>query len=341
MAKIVPGLFGLSSQQLQDQQRAEDYDRAQTLGVITERGSPGWGATAMGVSQIGSGLMGGLNSLLGIEDPQLMKAKDIEQIMKDTQNTLGADATPDEMYQGLYSRLSDKGYAQEALFALDARQKYLDNAKTMELKEKELDAAKYTAQLKLNEANAKYLQKQADNQMKNNEKRFKIISDSYDDPESALYQQSDNFANSVGSEGIFNFKVDDPDIVRGAYQSLHKELQSMTTEDDYGNLIPIFKPGQALKMTEKILSSADKDGNLKYIKKGNWNPFKGTSVNLPADILLEIKTNILNEMGIQENTKSSAPPGLEGEDLEAWNWATETIKTNPNDPLALEILKLN
>lgn len=332
MAKIVPGLFGLSPEQVQQQQKLEDFNRAQTLGVLTERGSPGYGATAMGVSQIGSGIIGGLNSLLGIEDPQLMKAKDIEQIIKDTQNTLGVNATPDEMYQGLYNRLSDKGYAQEALFALDARQKYLDNARTMDLKEKELEATLGTAQARLNKDNANYRQKQADNQMKINERRFKIISDQYDDPESALSQQSDNFANS--------FNVDDPDIVKGAYQSLHKELQSMTTEDAFGNLIPVFRPGQALKMTEKILSSVDEDDNLKYIETGNWNPFKGTSVNLPADILSEIKRNVLNEMGIQETTKSSAPPGLEEKELEAWKWATEKIKTDPDDPLALEILKL-
>ena len=340
MAKIVSGLFGLSPEQVQQQQDQQSLINAQNTGMLVERGSPGWGATAMGVSKIGSGLMKGLDSLLGIEDPQLMKARDIEQIMKETQDTLGPGATPDEVYQGLYTRLSDKGYAQEALFALDARQKYKDNAKTMELKEKELDVTLGNAQVRANEKAATYRQKQSDNAMRINEKRFKIISDSYDDPESSLYQQSDNFANSIGSEGIFNFAVDDPDVVRGAYQELHKELQSMTTQDEYNNLVPIFQPGQALKMTEKILRSVDEDGNLKYIKKGNWNPFKGTTVNLPANILSEIKEQVKQEMGIEDSPTSSVPSGLNAEETEAYNYAVEQLKVDPNDSTALEILNM-
>ena len=341
MAKIVSGLFGLSPEQVQQQQDQQSLINAQNTGMLVERGSPGWGATAMGVSKIGSGLMKGLDSLLGIEDPQLMKARDIEQIMKETQDTLGPGATPDEVYEGLYTRLSDKGYAQEALFALDARQKYKDNAKTMELKEKELDVTLGNAQVRANEKAATYRQKQSDNAMRINEKRFKIISDQYDDPESSLYQQSDNFANSIGSEGIFTFGVDNPDVVRGAYQELHKELQSMTTQDEYGNLVPIFQPGQALKMTEKILRSVDEDGNLKYIKKGSkFFPGKGTKVSFPADILSEIKQQVKQEMGIEDSPTSNVPSGLNAEETEAYNYAVEQLKVDPNDSTALEILNM-
>ena len=332
MAKIVSGLFGLSPEQVQQQQDQQSLINAQNTGLLVERGSPGWGATAMGVSKIGSGLMKGLDSLLGIEDPQLMKAKDIEQIMKETQDTLGPGATPDEVYEGLYTRLSDKGYAQEALFALDARQKYKDNAKTMELKEKELDAALGNAQVRANEKAATYQQKLASNAMKINEKRFKITSDQYDDPESSLYQAADTFANSMN--------VDDPEILRTGFQELHKELLSMTITDDYGNLMPLLKPGEAFKWTKKVLSARDEKGNLKYVEHGNWNPTKGTKINLPNDVAAEIRQQIVNEMGIEDNSIDTVPKNLTGDKKEAYKKAIETLKINPSDPIAISALEL-
>ena len=120
----------------------------------------------------------------------------------------------------------------------------------------------------------------------------------------------------------------------------------MTSKDEYGNTIPLFTPGQAQKMTESILSMKKKDedgeetNEYKYIDKGmKYNPFTKTEINLPSNMLNEIKTLIQQEMGVEVNTKDSGmPPGLDKKDQEAYNYAIDALKKDPGDKAAREIL---
>jgi len=340
MANVVSGLFGLSPEQVIQQQQTMDKQEAAQLGALMPAG---YGAVGYGMSRLGSGAIRGLSEVFGMGDPTLMKARDIEQIMKDTQSDLGANADPATVYQSLYNRLSDKGYSNEAMFALDARQKYLDNQRTFDLKQQEVDAAKAQAATNANIKTADFVRKVAVQENKVNQQNLQQVIKDYNNEDSDLYKQTKAWGENFDSAGWFEFAPDDPEAVTNALRSLHKELMQLTYVDEYGNTRPILKPGEAMKAAQTILSEKDDKGELKYVKKGNWNPFVGTEVTLPSDIKSEIKTWLMDQAGLidYKDSYETAPEWLtEADDISMWNTAQERLKNNPNDSTALNAINI-
>lgn len=329
MANIVSGLFGLAPEQVIQQQQATDIAEASRLGALMPEG---YGAVGYGMSKLGSGAIRGLSEVFGMGDPMLMKARDIEQIMKDTQADLGANADPATVYQSLYNRLSDKGYSNEAMFALDARQKYLDNQRTVDLKQKELDATISTAQAKSNEALVGKLTTIARNNLTDQERLREKLQSNITDQEGPYWQSAMSWANQYENEKPGLFDIDNDALARGLLQ-LQTELLDLTSTDNiYGIRRPLLSPDEAFQLSKEMLGQLDEKGNLKWYKGTGITGWSG-AVTLPADVKSAV-IEYLEGKGMLVAPKETTPSNLTGEDLEAYNWAKE----NPNDPLAKDIL---
>lgn len=329
MANIVSGLFGLSPEQVIQQQQTIDKQEAAQLGALMPAG---YGAVGYGMSRLGSGAIRGLSEVFGMGDPTLMKARDIEQIMKDTQSDLGANADPATVYQSLYNRLSDKGYSNEAMFALDARQKYLDNKRTLDLKQKEVEATISTAQAKSQEALVGKLTTIAKNNLTDQERLREKLQTNITDKEGPYWDAANSWAAGQENKVWGAWDVDEEALAKGLL-TLQSELLDLTSTDNtYGIRRPLLSPDEAFKLAKEMLGQVDEKGNLKWYK-GSWLPWGSGSVSLPADAKSAL-IEYLEGKGMSVAPKETAPSNLTGEDLEAYNWAKE----NPNDPLAKDIL---
>ena len=329
MANVVSGLFGLSPEQVIQQQQTMDKQEAAQLGALMPAG---YGAVGYGMSRLGSGAIRGLSEVFGMGDPTLMKARDIEQIMKDTQSDLGANADPATVYQSLYNRLSDKGYSNEAMFALDARQKYLDNKRTLDLKQKEVEATISTAQAKSQEALVGKLTTIAKNNLTDQERLREKLQTNITDKEGPYWDAANSWANQYENEKTGFFDIDNEALAKGLLQ-LQTELLDLTSTDNiYGIRRPLLSPDEAFKLAKEMLGQVDEEGNLKWYKGTGITGWSG-AVTLPTDVKAAV-IEYLEGKGMSVAPKETAPSNLTGEDLEAYNWAKE----NPNDPLAKDIL---
>jgi len=132
MAKdIVGGLFGLSSDEIRRQQQATDTGEALNFGQLMPQG---YGAIGAGFSKLGAGAIRAGSSLLGLEDETLMKAKDIEQIIKETQSDSPTGTPPAAIYNKLYEKLSAKGYTNESMMALQKAQEAAIASEELDIK---------------------------------------------------------------------------------------------------------------------------------------------------------------------------------------------------------------
>ena len=331
MAKdIVGGLFGLSPNQIMEQQRVADTQEALNFGQLMPQG---YGAIGAGFSKLGAGAIRAGSSMLGLEDETLMKARDIEQIIKDTKADMPAGANPDQVYESLYNRLSDKGYANESLFALDARQKYLDNRKTMELKEKELDVNLQIAKNKANEAAIGKATTIAKNNLADQERLRTKLQDNITNAEGPYFSAAKGWAASKENSVWGAWDVDEDTLAKGLL-NLQTELLDLTTTNELGIRSPLLAPDEAFKLAKGMLSETDETGkNLKWYK-GSWLPWGSGSVTLPVDAKAAV-IEYVQKQGLPISPDNSAgTQGLEGEDKEAYEWAIK----NPTDPLAKDIL---
>lgn len=332
MAKdIVGGLFGLSPNQIMEQQRAADTQEALNFGQLMPQG---YGAIGAGFSKLGAGAIRAGSSMLGLEDETLMKARDIEQIMKDTQAEMPAGANPDQVYESLYNRLSDKGYANEALFALDARQKYLDNRKTMELKERELEVNLQTAKNKANEAAIGKATTIAKNNLADQERLRTKLQENITNAEGPYFSAAKGWAASK-ENSVFGFWDVDEDTLAKGLLNLQTELLDLTTTNELGIRSPLLAPDEAFRLAKGMLSETDESGEYLKWYKGSWLPWGSGSVSLPVDAKAAV-IEYVQKQGLPVSPDDSPGiEGLEGEDKEAYEWATK----NPTDPLAKDILK--
>lgn len=155
MAGIVPSLFGPTPEELMSLKRKEE---AQS---ITQAGQLYGPKGAQGAS-IGVAVARGLNKLFGLEDPEVKKAADVYNILKTTQQDLGADATdPTKLYPALQANFANAGYGDIAeKVSTEGATKILDwNTKQATIQQKQFDLkqdqeAKLALQ-KLNEDTAK------------------------------------------------------------------------------------------------------------------------------------------------------------------------------------------
>lgn len=113
MADIVNSLFGLSPQEIRAEKLTASRERSLGLGQLAPQG---YGAIVAGAGDIGFALGEGLGSLLGVQDPQLTKAKNIENVLFSVQNELGPDAVgdPTKLYPLLSQKLNEAGLSREA-----------------------------------------------------------------------------------------------------------------------------------------------------------------------------------------------------------------------------------
>jgi len=113
MAKIVEGLFGLTPSQVEQKQAMEQEKRATMLAGLAQ---PGFGQLSYGISNLGYGLGRAAGQLLGIEDPELTKAKDMEVILSNVTDSLSSSelSNPTLFFPRVIEELSQAGYAKEA-----------------------------------------------------------------------------------------------------------------------------------------------------------------------------------------------------------------------------------
>lgn len=135
MAGIVPSLFGPTPEELMSLQRRE---QAQT---ITQAGQL-YGPRGASGAAIGTLLARGANKLFGLEDPEIKRATDVYNILRTTQQGLGAGATdPNILYPTLQKNFADAGYGDIAeKVAAEGATKILDwQTKQATIKQKAFD----------------------------------------------------------------------------------------------------------------------------------------------------------------------------------------------------------
>jgi hypothetical protein len=103
MADIVSSIFGFSPEQIKQQQLESDRRFAQDFAAT--QATPYAREQAMLGATVGSALTIGIAGLLGIQDPQLARASEMESILQQVNNSL----TPEEKANpaNLYGRLSE------------------------------------------------------------------------------------------------------------------------------------------------------------------------------------------------------------------------------------------
>lgn len=125
MADIVAGLFGLSPAQIDLQRRKEQEVRAMNQAQLAPAG---YGNIVYGASQLGYGLGQGLGELFGVQDPELKKAKTIENILTSTQAELGEGVSdPTQLYGTIVNKLRNAGLEREAIQATIVGQKEIQD----------------------------------------------------------------------------------------------------------------------------------------------------------------------------------------------------------------------
>lgn len=105
MATIVGSLFGPTPEELMSLKRREEAQAIREAGqTLGPRGATG--------AAIGTALARGANKLFGLEDPEVKKATDVYNILRTTQQDLGADIqNPEKLYTKLQENFSKAGYS--------------------------------------------------------------------------------------------------------------------------------------------------------------------------------------------------------------------------------------
>lgn len=104
MAGIVASLFGPTPEELMSLKRKEEAQAIQNAGQL-------YGPKGATGASIGTLLGRGINTLFGLQDPEVKKAADVYAILKTTQQDLGDKASdPRELYPTLQKNFADAGY---------------------------------------------------------------------------------------------------------------------------------------------------------------------------------------------------------------------------------------
>lgn len=131
------GLFGSSPYELQQERQAQLATAADAYGRTNPNDPYGFDRARSGLYMAGSQLGGGIAGLMGVEDPQMKKAADIQSILKNF------DPTTLEGLQGATKELAAKGYAQEAMAAAAKAQEIAQGRELTRKTSAEATAAEY------------------------------------------------------------------------------------------------------------------------------------------------------------------------------------------------------
>lgn len=113
MADIVNSLFGLSSQDIRSKLLQEQENSA--IQYANTATTPRSQQNALLGARIGNSLANLGASLLGVQDPRLKRATDLESILQTTQQELGDKANdPTVFYPQLQRKLAEGGFTREA-----------------------------------------------------------------------------------------------------------------------------------------------------------------------------------------------------------------------------------
>lgn len=118
MADIVSSIFGISPDQIRLQQQQQDRQFAQDIAAT--QSSPYAKERALLGATVGSGLVRGVAGLLGIQDPQLARASEMENILQQVNTSLTPEekANPANLYGKLAETLAQNPkFQREALMA--------------------------------------------------------------------------------------------------------------------------------------------------------------------------------------------------------------------------------
>lgn len=244
MAKknIVGGLFGLSSDEIRRQQQATDTVEALNFGQLMPQG---YGAIGAGFSKLGAGAIRAGSSMLGLEDETLMKAKDIEQIIKETQSDSPTGTPPAAIYNKLYEKLSAKGYTNESMMALQKAQEAAIASEELDIK------AAYYGDLKQKavDANVLKIEKEIQDGLEKARSDNKtLLNQSYQmfDPLKPYGQALANFAerNDISDKKGLNSQA----------LQIFNEFAGATAETKYGT-VPLYTPSEAWTETQNFLNA--------------------------------------------------------------------------------------
>jgi len=113
MAKIVEGLFGLTPSQVEQKQALEQEQRATMFAGLAQ---PEFRQLSYGMSNLGYGLGKVAGELLGVQDPELTKAKDMSMIQAEIRQTMTEEdmMNPTIYFPRVVKALDEKGYGTEA-----------------------------------------------------------------------------------------------------------------------------------------------------------------------------------------------------------------------------------
>lgn len=113
MAKVIEGLFGLTPSQVEQKQALEQEQRATMLAGLAQ---PEFRQLSYGMSNLGYGLGKVAGELLGVQDPELTKAKDMSMIQADIRQTMTEEdmMNPTIYFPRVVKALDEKGYGTEA-----------------------------------------------------------------------------------------------------------------------------------------------------------------------------------------------------------------------------------
>jgi len=243
MAKdIVGGLFGLSSDEIRRQQQATDTVEALNFGQLMPQG---YGAIGAGFSKLGAGAIRAGSSLLGLEDETLMKAKDIEQIIKETQSDSPTGTPPAAIYNKLYEKLSAKGYTNESMMALQKAQEAAIASEELDIK------AAYYGDLKQKavDANVLKIEKEIQDGLEKARSDNKtLLTQSYQ-----MFDPLKPYGQAIASFADRNDISDIKGLTSQALQ-IFNEFAGATGETKYGT-VPLYTPAEAWTETQNFLNA--------------------------------------------------------------------------------------
>ena len=109
MAKVIEGLFGLTPSQVEQKQALEQEQRATMLAGLAQ---PEFRQLSYGMSNLGYGLGKVAGELLGVQDPELTKAKDMSMILTEIRQTMTEEdmMNPNIYFPRVIKKLDEKGY---------------------------------------------------------------------------------------------------------------------------------------------------------------------------------------------------------------------------------------
>ena len=291
----------------------------------------GWGNTVAGFSRLTDNVVGP-GGLLGAKDPLLEKSSKIESILRDSSNLKNEDGTDMSSLQRQKSILNrmqqDPSLGKESLML--AEKIANDEAATSKIaydsgiKEIELGNALTTAQSNREDK----FTKQSDRLVKQVALKVKADPDFWVSAVKSVLPADAWLSNDF--EG---------DTTGRALEALTMQLIDARKTDANGTPTGLMFNGlqQAVDTAKTIIKDSKP-------KAGFWwftdDTVDMTEITRLADNEVAHRNGRPNKLPLVDKETLVTPEGLSKDELDAWNYASGTLKSNPEDTQSLKIIEL-